>query len=288
MPENTCPKPGIYEGVPFKTYQSWEAINNSLLWTLKTRSPYHAQWNKDHPSEDTPALLFGRGIHTFVLEPDLFASEFVIKPVCDRRTKVGNAIYTEFVETITPEQSIITQDDLDAMEIINGLIIEQGNHEIIESGRGELSIVWEDPETGLLCKGRIDYERDWKDNHYITDLKTTLNASYHKFQGSVATYGYYQQMAFYSWGWKILTGQDSICTWLACEKAAPWVSMLWVADDSTLVAGHNSFREALRKYADCLEADEWPAYGEYERMKLPSWVMNQEGAFTETFWNINS
>ena len=285
-PIANCPEPGIYPGVSFPDYCAWQAVNNSLLWTLKTRSPFHAKWGRENPSKDTPAKLFGHALHTWILEPTLFYGAYAIRPDCDKRTKAGKAVYADFLKTVT-DQCIITADDLTSILLIERAIVDQGNHEFIEEGRGELSIVWIDPDTGLKCKGRLDYVRKDAGKNYLTDLKSAMNAAYRPFQMSVASYGYYQQMAYYHEGWRQLTGEASICTWLACEKDPPYVSMLWVAAGEAILAGQKSFRKALDTYAECLESDKWPTYGDVEEMTLPAWALNREGLLNETLLTIN-
>ena len=80
------PKPGIYPGVPFDEYLEWEAVNNSLLWTIVKQSPAHAKAKIDCPPEPTPPFHFGRGLHCLALEPDKFEERYVSQGYYENRT----------------------------------------------------------------------------------------------------------------------------------------------------------------------------------------------------------
>lgn len=271
------PKPGIYPGVPFTEYQHWDAVNNSLLWRLKMRSPAHAIHERLHPAEPTPALVFGQALHALILEPATWEERFAIKPECDRRTKDGKATYEAFLEFKGDKQEV-SQSDFDTIEAIANSVRAQQCRELICAGRSEVSIVWEDQGTGLLLKGRLDYERADGWNHFITDVKTTEDASEYGFALSIAKYGYYQAAAMYCDGWKAITGDDSMFVWLAVEKKPPYVTKVWECHEDLLAAGRNSYHEALRICALCMKENRWPAYGDWPSIITgPEWLLRREG-----------
>ena len=54
-----------------KEYRAHEEISKSSLQEID-KSPLHFRYKMDHPQTDTPALLFGRAVHKFVLEESDF------------------------------------------------------------------------------------------------------------------------------------------------------------------------------------------------------------------------
>lgn len=68
----------------------------------------HFQYRKNHPLEQTTALLVGSAVHKMVLEPETFDSEFVIAPDINRRTKNGKEEYADFLKSAAGK-SIITK-----------------------------------------------------------------------------------------------------------------------------------------------------------------------------------
>ena len=71
-----------------KEYREREGVSSSDLKKL-IKSPAHFRYWKDNPQEDTPALLFGRAAHKYVLETYDFYNEFAVAPNVDRRTTKG-------------------------------------------------------------------------------------------------------------------------------------------------------------------------------------------------------
>lgn len=83
--------------IPNKEYRTREGVSSTDLKHLM-RSPAHFKYWKEHPQEDTPALLFGRASHKYMLEKDDFFNEFAVVPNIDRRTKAGKEEYAKFLE----------------------------------------------------------------------------------------------------------------------------------------------------------------------------------------------
>ena len=79
-----------------KDYRKRKGISSTDLKHM-VKSPAHFRYWKDNPQEDTPALLFGRAAHKYVLETYDFFTEFAVAPNVDRRTKDGKQIWNDFV-----------------------------------------------------------------------------------------------------------------------------------------------------------------------------------------------
>ena len=73
-----------------KEYRQHEGISRSQLWKIK-ESPEKFRYAMENPEEPTPALLFGQMVHKLILEAEDFASDFVVMPEIDKRTKEGKA-----------------------------------------------------------------------------------------------------------------------------------------------------------------------------------------------------
>jgi len=273
--KNKAPKPGIYNGVPFDEYEQWEAVNNSILWTLKTHSPLHAKTYMDSPPEPTEAFIIGRALHTLVLEPRKFNKFYAVTPVCDRRTKDGKAIYKAFQDNLNG-QEILTKDQFEMIDVMADSIKRQIIHRLIERGEAEVCIVWIDKKTGLICKARIDYVH--RKRSILIDLKSTRDASPNDFSKSIYNYGYYQQSAFYSDGWSVLTGDPTAFVFLPVEKKPPYEPAAYEMREQVIYAGRQSYRQALDTFAECKKKDEWPGYAnEVVMLSLPQWALNKEG-----------
>ncbi|MFH0981857.1 MAG: PD-(D/E)XK nuclease-like domain-containing protein [Planctomycetota bacterium] len=270
------PVPGIYPGLSFREYQAIDAVNATLLWTLKTRSPLHARYEREHPKPPTPALALGQALHTLILEPATFAQRYAIRPPCKRNTKQGAAIYERFLLDRGGREEIKT-DEYETITAIAGRVRAQQCRELLCAGRAEVVLLWRDEKTGLLCKARLDYERSDGFTHYLTDLKSCEHAGPEAFTYAVEHYGYFLQAAYYCEGWRVLTGEDSVWCWLAVEKDPPWITEVHERKPRTCRAGDLAWRAALDKYAECVAKNDWPAYGGPHLIEMRDWALAREG-----------
>jgi len=144
-------------------------------------------------------------------------------------------------------------------------------------GQAEVSIVWVDKETGVLCKRRLDYHRTDGWNHYITDLKSSDDVQEREFSRDLASYGYAMAAAFSIDGWKALTGEDSIYNLLAVEKNYH-IAKVWEPDEETIAAGRDDYRRVLQVAAECIKTGVWQAYGEKPQLiRAPGWYLAAHG-----------
>lgn len=269
------PEIGIYPGIPFEEYQSWDAVNNSTLWTLKTHSPLHAKTYLENPPEPTQAFRIGRAFHTLILEPRKFNKFYAVMPICDKRTKEGKQIYKAFQDSCDG-QEILSKDEFNNIDVMADSVKKQVIYRFVQQGEAEVCIVWQDKKTGLICKARIDYVH--RQRGILIDVKTTTDASALVFAKSIYNYGYYQQCAFYSDGWAALTEEPSSFVFLPIEKQMPYEAAAYEMAEQVIFAGRQSYREALDKYAECLKTNKWPGYSDtVEMLNLPTWALYREG-----------
>lgn len=269
------PEPGIYPGVPFNEYLEWEAVNNSLLWIIEKQSPAHAKVYMECPPEPTPAFHFGHGLHCLALEPDKFNERYAIRPKFDGRTKEGKAIKAKFEESLNGKM-VFEQEDFEQMKLMADAIKRQAIHRFIQRGEAEVCIVWDDKETGLRCKARIDYLH--RDHAILIDLKSTTDASKDAFAKAVYNYGYYQQCGWYVDGWKTITGDESAFVFLAAEKGVPYAVAAYEMADEVVVAGRKSYQHAIKIYQECIKNNYWPGYSDkVEMLTMPQWALNKVG-----------
>lgn len=268
-------RPGIYPDVPYSEYEKWDAVNNSVLWILESKSPLHAKEFKNNPPPSTPAFIKGGAFHILALEPRKFNLRYSVTPKCDRRTAKGKKIYKAYEDNLNGKQ-ILSQEQYEEIYTMVEAIKKQIVYCYIQKGEAEVCIVWEDKKTGLLCKARLDYVH--RNRGYIIDLKSTTDASAHSFARSIYNYGYFQQAAFYSDGWKTLTGDETAFVFLPVEKSPPYAVAAYEAHEQLIIAGQKSYQQALKTYAECLKTDKWPSYMEtVEMINLPMWALNQIG-----------
>lgn len=151
----------------------------------------------------------------------------------------------------------------------------------------EVSAYWHDPETGALCRVRLDC---WREDGYIVDLKTTADASIEGFAKSVANFRYHVQAPFYMTGITEAAEQSGVeiapikgFVFLAVEKDACVVNGeskgvgVYVLDKEAIYEGTMQYRKDLNTYVQCSNSGKWPGYSDkVETLTLPKWAVKSE------------
>ncbi|MBP8283170.1 MAG: PD-(D/E)XK nuclease-like domain-containing protein, partial [Chromatiaceae bacterium] len=145
--------PGFHPGLPFNQYLALEHLSPSGA-KLLARSPAHYLWSRENPYPETAALLEGSALHALILEGRAtYERGFAILPECDGRTKEGKAIKARFQEEAAGKR-ILTAAQGEKVEAMAAAVFR---HPLIpallEGGTPELSMTWEDSESGAPCKG---------------------------------------------------------------------------------------------------------------------------------------
>lgn len=249
-------KPGIYRNIPNEDYHSGPGVSNSGLWTIQKKSPAHYKFEvrkqKNH-------FDFGEACHLAILQPNEFEARVYRGPE-DRR---GNK-WKDAAEWCAGEgKLILTAGDFDkALTIRDAVHADQWVNAIITGGEPliEASGYFIDPVTGELCRVRPDLYRS--DLNLILDVKTTRSAHPDDFARSVVNYGYHQQEAFYSDGWRELGCAVDAWAFLVFESDSPHAAAIYELPPSIVEEGRASYRQALDLYHECQQSEHWPAYGE--------------------------
>jgi hypothetical protein len=281
------PAPGIYHDVPFEEYCAWDAINNSSLGPA-LKSPRHYKHGLDNPRADTDAFRFGRLCHADRLEPAAVLDRYVVmldlskdiktadgKPA---RSPKATAEYKQRVATWEEQQTeadceVITRQRFDEFKgVLDSL---NGNKLAREwfgtDGPAELSILWKDPITQLVCKIRIDKVTT---PTQLTDLKSTRDA--HNFGKSIADYGYYRQAAFYLDGYRLATGHDAAFCLVAVENVAPFGVRSAPLHPAAVAAQRTEYRLAMKRIAEARANGQWKGYDDPGAWELPHWKQSNE------------
>lgn len=257
----------IIAGMSNADYHAPDSISKSGL-DLIARSPAHFRYQEKR--EPTRAMVIGSALHAAVLEPELFAIQYMLlRNVTDRRAseyKQAVAVHgADFVLTGSEADYVAGMQETVRSHPYAGRVLS-------DPGRAELSVITTDPVTGVAVRCRFDWLTD---AGKPVDLKTTLDARPDAFARSVANYRYHVQAAFYSDVWQWETGETlDRFVFLAVEKGMPHALAPYMLDDEAIAEGRRLYREALNLYADCLERDEWPGYeAQPQWLCLPSWAV---------------
>lgn len=281
-----APEPGIYENLPAEEYFAWDAVSNSRL-SLLAKSPRHYK-HCAKPIESS-ALKLGTLTHTGRLEPLAIAQRYAVMPDYyldaenvtssgapsdSKSTKYYKQKAAEFLAANDGKQIVDATTYQQMVDIVTAL---HGDKDACECFNGagpvEVSIVWDDPETGIRCKARIDKIN--RTHQRMVDLKTTGNLF--KFNRSIADYGYARQMAHYQAGWAVLNGGELLQPWLVpVESVEPYCVMAAPVGEASLESGYCERDRLMQTLAECLESGSWPGPESPETWELPAWALESE------------
>ena len=230
--------------------------------------------------EETPAMKFGSAVHAACIEPERFEEIYVRSESNDKRTTLWKkeAAFCEENRKI-----LLKKDEYDRCLAIKDRIFDESRPECRptleilggENTKFEASIFWEDEDTGLQCKGRIDVLNP--EYLCIADLKTTECAEPKSFMSKSAfNYHYHRQMAFYLDGInKCMDDEYSKALIFCLEKSAPYEFSVICMGEFELELGRREYKKALQEIKKCKDEDFWPTYGSESAIVMgnfPTWA----------------
>lgn len=268
-------------------------------------SPRLMKWRAEHPTPDSDALVLGRAIHCAILEPATFASRWVTPTTCAAQTQAkkpcvaAGILYFEGewycrIKGHAPEGAtdgpgegieVIGRDDLEiAAMCAENVRIHGAASKILCGGHSEHEIEWTDPETGIECRGRLDYLRP----DTLADLKSTRRETVREFSADVARNLYHGQIAWYMDG-AIAAGRlqkDSALPYIvAVSTEAPYDVAAYQLSLASLEAGRILVRDLVNKYQRCVAADVWPGIApDLVTLELPNWTPGMNGSEESGGW----
>jgi exodeoxyribonuclease VIII len=249
----------LTHSLPFDQYLQLPGWSNTALGQI-LRSPAHYLAYLKEDRTPTPAMLFGTLLHTAVLEPDSFDDRYGVLPPGDGRTAAVKAARAAWLEEHPGIIPISAEDGYAAAHMGANIRGHERLRHLFDGGQREVTMQWQDPISGMQCKGRADL---WNPAlGIILDLKTTTDASPQEFGRSAGRYGYFRQAAMYTDGMYAAAGLMDKPKFLfaAVEKTPPFAVQVYMLHEDALIAGRDAYLAALDTAKRCEQTGEWPAY----------------------------
>ena len=253
-------------------YDQIDAVNWSTLVHLATSAKL-LEWRKSHPRDETRALRVGTALHCAVLEPERFARAYLAQPdLGDGRTKAGKEARAAWEASRDPSALVL---DADEHALVVRCAAAAREHpavrDLLRGGRAEEIVTWTDEETGIACKGRLDYLAP----AWILDLKSTRAETLGELAREVAGRLYHGQLAFYRDGAiASRAGSDAAqVIVVALQTVEPYDVIPARIQVEDLERGRALYRDLLRRYAECQAANWYPGLAPgVVNLSLPEWT----------------
>lgn len=292
--------PGLHRDVPMADYLALPYMSGSRLSVLR-RSPLQLRHSLTEPVRASDALERGTALHLAVLEPALFETRYIVAEPCAATLKSGKRAgqtcgnpglfllrdglgwvcgqhargwgseVDDSAETISAEND----------ELVRGMAAAIQAHPRARSlfeGRGEFeaTVIFEDPETGVLCKVRPDRLVE-RAGMYVA-LKTTRDGAPWAFPRDAEARGYFLGFALYRRALRAIGWPYQYTAVCAVESAKPHDIACYLVDEESIDLADAEVSRLLRLYADCTKDDTWPGYCPdlFLTLKRPAWATKEE------------
>jgi hypothetical protein len=280
--------PGAYPHIPAEAYHGAEicpgpSISATGLKTILHRSPLH-YWHGSalnpnrKPQAEKRHFAVGKAAHDMLLLGERWPTAYHITPPgFSRAAKVQQADAILAADAaIAAGKTILTTDDAATVRAMAEALRRNAfASAALTNGQPEVTLAWIDKETGVWCRARPDFLPNKR--RIIPDLKTAADASPDAFSRAITSYGYHIAAAHYLAGIEAIYGERP-ANWLhvVIEKEPPHVVALYELPGSDIEIGEDLRRRALRTFADCLAADDWPGYArDVVPVGLTDWARRQ-------------
>ncbi|AKV03169.1 Exodeoxyribonuclease VIII [Labilithrix luteola] len=265
---------GIYRGMPADIYHARApgVVSKTVLDILERSAAHYKAWLDGHERPATDALELGVITHARVFEPDLFASTYVQAPDHgDQRFKENKQKKAEWKAANEGKKPVSEEHWIASEGMARSIRRHPKVAPLLSRGEAEVTARWEDLDTGIICKARADWLVP--NLGIILDLKTTEDAREDAFARSCAKYRYHVQNAHYDHGFSMAGIEIEDFVFVAVEKQPPYACAVYTLDDEAVFKGREAVDRNLRSLRDCIEVDEWPAYGNgIKKLSLPRWA----------------
>lgn len=268
-------RPGIHLDIPEPTYHALPGLASTGIKKMLDAPAVYEQYLAEG---DKPRQVFdvGSAAHAKILG----VGSGVIAYPDEHLTKSGNVSTKAATETWAAEQRAagltpVSPDQIARVDAMAEAVLRHPDAgPLLEHGAAEVSLIWNDPETGARCRGRIDYVRT---DSLLVDLKTAEAPRPSTWGGVSAKLRYPEQRAHYGNGWELLTGTRPRFLQVVVDKAAPHMVFVAEFDEATEDKAAANVRHAIDQYAKAQASGQWPGLPTgIHRISAPRWYLNDE------------
>ena len=263
---STWPEIGIHQGIPAEEYHQGPGVSQTSVKRAMKYSLYHARDALLNPLEGEKADHFATGTatHTVLLEPHLFHDQVIEGLPIDRRSNANKARHAEFAAANEGRIILTPKEYAKPKGMAAGVMRNKRAAALLKApGLTELSFVWKDEETGLLCRGRADRYCRFEDTNIVADIKTHAGrCDVESIEKAIGKCGYDVQAAFYLDGLNVLEPAERRFIYIFCEKTPPYSCRLFEASDDMIQHGRAKYRKGLKLWAEADRTGVWPEWGD--------------------------
>ena len=274
-------KTGVFFDVPMADYLAVEALSASGAECLISHGKWGFYMRNLHPDRErreTVALADGELLHTYLLEPDRFAQEYMRGPDGPEDKRLG-VWKKALAEALMSGQQILKPSQFEWLTRCKAQIAA---HPFAKSailgaaGLSEVTVYWE--QGGVPCKARFDRLMP----RIGIDLKKTRHASDDGFMREAERYRYDIKASWYLSASNAMMSmgddrfQQTHFGFVAVEQNWPQLVNVFAYEREDLRRADRQIADAIEMYRDGLQNGWGRDDLMVKRLRLPAWVKNRE------------
>lgn len=238
-------KPGIYRNIPEAEYHALPYLGSTTMKAFK-KNALSSQIPFEPSDLLQKTLDLGSATHMLSLEGrEAFDRKFFVAPECDKRTTAGKQMW-EMIKAHAAGRTLLDKAQGEAVEgMVKSLYDNEASKIMLNRGANEVTCIWQDKETGIMCKARPD---DYS-NDCAMDLKTCSDIQW--FHRDIYKYGYEIQDAHYSEGLIQNGAPVDIFYFIAVQSSGTFPVRVGHLTYEHREAAKQEWRRLLNLYAEC-------------------------------------
>lgn len=289
---------GIHTDITIEQYHANRTHLSATTLKKARESLKHFDWFRRGKivQEDKPHFSFGNAFELALLDPKDYLNkvavmndtEWIEKAMKEKPdlTKPRNSgtyqkEYAKFMDENKGKYIIndTGKESFDAIEeMLSSCYQDKYIQGLIKNTEYQLSLFWDDPETGIKLKTRPDICKRKK--NVIINVKTTEDGSPAGFSKDLTKYDYPLQATIEMEGCLRTGLMESIdlYLWLVVEKVAPFNATIYEFNQADQGAVSDTFHFLLSRIKKATDQEKWPGYSdladnEYGFLKanIPLW-----------------
>lgn len=268
--------PGMHADLDERTYHALPGLSSTGVKRM-LEAPALYRWYADHPQPPRSAFDVGHAVHARVLGVGLDVAvipDELLGANGATSTKAARQFIAEARET--GQVPLKSGEYAEVQAMAEAVLAHPDAGVLLAGAQPEVSLIWDDPYTGVRCRGRLDY---WHERaNLAVDLKTARSADPARFARHAVQYGYAEQGAHYQNGTVEVTDHASTAAGVPrflhvlVEKEPPYLVSVVELDHAFLTVGAERVRRAINLYAQCVATETWPGYpAGINRITAPGW-----------------
>lgn len=270
----------------------------------------------DKQDRTTPAMLEGRMLHMYILEPQIFWNHYSrplnksehLVTVEDLQNEIiriigykGKGKKEDLVQTvlnINPSAKIYDVE-IARLERENKVVLTMGQMEmlkmisdriydnkfiswILKDGLREQLMWYVEPDLNVLITFKPDFFTTTlaeKKQPLVVDLKRLPSCNPYRMRAWLDNSKVHVQMAMYADGIKMCYGVEPSTMILGVEQRAPYITESYVLDQAAIEVGRNLYKKGIVEYLECVKTNNWYGFSKQQEpilLSLPSWALQRD------------